>query len=288
VFLPAAAELAWRNWREPAVRFCVAAILPGWLLLELVPTKLPHYILPLTPLVVLLGAACGDPRLPRAASRRSLRGGVILFALSGLLIGGVVAFAVLRLGSGGAPIVALGLAVLFVLIVMAAVVAWRGDFQRSLAATVACGAVASLLIFAGTLPRLQRLWVAERAARVAHSIAGPEAETVVVGYHEPSMVFLLGTRTRFLDAQNAVAALEAGDVMVAIVAAPRFSDFTRAAHSRALSLERVAAVDGIDPVHGRPITLTVWRAADPDRGQGGCKRFRSARWPCLAWSVVRR
>src|SRR5262249_10823062 len=40
---------AWRQRRDPAVRFCLAWLLPSWLVFELVPTKLPHYALPLLP-----------------------------------------------------------------------------------------------------------------------------------------------------------------------------------------------------------------------------------------------
>ena len=41
-----------------AVRFLLAWIIPAWVLLELAPTKLPHYVLPLYPALALLcGAA---------------------------------------------------------------------------------------------------------------------------------------------------------------------------------------------------------------------------------------
>ena len=32
----------WRNRRDRAVTFCLAWILPSWLVFEAVPTKLPH------------------------------------------------------------------------------------------------------------------------------------------------------------------------------------------------------------------------------------------------------
>jgi 4-amino-4-deoxy-L-arabinose transferase-like glycosyltransferase len=47
---------AWRHKREPTVRFLLAWLIPGWLLFELIPTKLPHYILPLLPAVALMAA----------------------------------------------------------------------------------------------------------------------------------------------------------------------------------------------------------------------------------------
>ena len=47
----------WRNRADPAVRFCVAWIIPAWLVFEATPTKLLHYTLPAFPAVALLAAA---------------------------------------------------------------------------------------------------------------------------------------------------------------------------------------------------------------------------------------
>ena len=47
----------WRMRRDPAVRFCLAWALPTWILYELVATKLPHYVLPAYPALLLLAAA---------------------------------------------------------------------------------------------------------------------------------------------------------------------------------------------------------------------------------------
>ena len=55
--LPGGVMAAWRGWRRDAgVRFLVAWAGPAWLVFEAVPTKLPHYTLPLYPAVVLLMA----------------------------------------------------------------------------------------------------------------------------------------------------------------------------------------------------------------------------------------
>ncbi len=59
--LAGAARLAWRERAEPAIGFLIAWIVPFWLLMELVPTKLPHYVLPAYPALALLaGRALAD------------------------------------------------------------------------------------------------------------------------------------------------------------------------------------------------------------------------------------
>ena len=76
LLLGAAAVFAWRERGEPAVRFLIAWAVPFWLVLELVPTKLPHYLLPVFPALALLaGRAALDARasLPRCGAARSRR-----------------------------------------------------------------------------------------------------------------------------------------------------------------------------------------------------------------------
>jgi len=258
LLLPSAVEFAWRNRRDASVRFCVASILPGWLLFELAPTKLPHYVLPLVPMLALLMAARGNQYTQQSRSRTSSYIGVTLFLLTSLLIVSAVPFALIRLGSGLDMVAVAGPLALLASVTMAAVSAWRGGVERSAGAVALCGILASLLIFGVTMPRLQRLWVADRAAHAAQSIAAPKAPTLVVGYHEPSLVFLLGTRTRFVDADEAAAALQAGAGTAAIVTSTSAPEFVRAARARGADVQQISTIEGIDPVHGRPVELGVW------------------------------
>ena len=46
LLLPAAAIAAWRHRTEPGVRFALCWLVPTWLVFELLPTKLVHYLMP--------------------------------------------------------------------------------------------------------------------------------------------------------------------------------------------------------------------------------------------------
>lgn len=43
---PAGLLEGWRSRAEPGIRFALCWLIPSWLVFELVPTKLPHYVLP--------------------------------------------------------------------------------------------------------------------------------------------------------------------------------------------------------------------------------------------------
>jgi 4-amino-4-deoxy-L-arabinose transferase-like glycosyltransferase len=258
--LPSVAEFAWRTRRDLPIRFCLASILPGWLLFELAATKLPHYVLPFVPMLSVLTAACADQRAIQPPSRTSSRIGVVLFVVAGLAIVAAIVAALMRLGTGFDVIAVVGTLTLIATLILVAVKAWVGRLERPVGAAALCGMLASLMIFGVAMPRLQRLWVADRAARVVtESVAEPGQPVLVVGYHEPSLVFLLGTQTRFVDAEGAVAALEAHQSSIAIVASTSASELVRLAQTRAVDLQEIARIGGIDPVHGRPIELGVWK-----------------------------
>ena len=88
-----AAPRAWALRREPWVRFLLAWIVPAWIIFELVPTKLPHYVLPLYPAIaILIAEAIDSGKLSR--NRWLVLGTVgwflIPLILSGLAIAGLI------------------------------------------------------------------------------------------------------------------------------------------------------------------------------------------------------
>jgi len=264
--LPATVVFAWRHRTDPSVQFCVVSILPGWLLFELAPTKLPHYVLPFVPLFAVLASACSTDagRVPSLGCRVACRIGATLFGIAAALIAAVLAYAAIRLGNGFNGSAALGTLTLGTLTLVAtsmlsAIVVWRGHLERAPAAAALCGAVASLLTFAVVLPSLTQLWIADRAAQVVRALAVPAEQTLVVGYSEPSLVFLLGTGTRLVDADRAATLVGSGTGRALIVAKAAEPRLIRALGSRASYFRVIAVVRGIDPVHGHPMELGVWQ-----------------------------
>jgi 4-amino-4-deoxy-L-arabinose transferase-like glycosyltransferase len=89
------------RWREPAIRYLLLWAATAWLMFEVAPTKLPHYVLPAYPALAALCAlwltdAAASSRTQRIAAAISLA----LFLLVGLALGGFVAWAPLQYGSG--------------------------------------------------------------------------------------------------------------------------------------------------------------------------------------------
>ena len=58
-----AAPSIWAARREKGAKFLLCWIVPAWIVLELVVTKLPHYVLPLYPAIAILIAGVVDPHV---------------------------------------------------------------------------------------------------------------------------------------------------------------------------------------------------------------------------------
>ena len=203
VALPVAALWAWRHRRTPAVTLLLCWLVPMWIVLEFVPTKLPHYTLPLYPALALL---CG------AALVRAWRGwprwaGTALFALSGLALATVASLGIAGPAVSGTGAISL-LATPSVAVTAIACLLLLGGalcFGHLQSWMKLAAASAGLLAvgFGWTLPR-DTLWIAPQIAGHADG-----RRVVSPGFREPSLVYLAGTDTR-LDTSG----MRPGDLLV--------------------------------------------------------------------------
>jgi 4-amino-4-deoxy-L-arabinose transferase-like glycosyltransferase len=246
----------WRNRSAPPERFLLAWLAPAWLALELVPTKLPHYALPLYPAVALLAALAlihGDVRQIGPWLRRVdlvVRG---LWGLVGAAL--VVALIALppRFGAGVPGVGIVGAAA----VLGAAALLWRRPAPLHIAAAAGVVAIAVGVV----APGLDRVWLSRSAALlVAAHAQRVTPPLVAVGYNEPSLVFLIGTRLRLAAPDPAAALLTHGGA--ALVADRDDPAFRQAAAARGLAATALGSVSGLDYSNGRSMVLTLY-AVEP-------------------------
>ncbi len=253
---------AWRARLAPATRFLLAWIVPSWLLFEAVQTKLPHYVLPMFPALMLLGAAWALDPLRRAPPRwlRWLGLAALLGVAAGLA---VLALALpWRLEGGlawGGPVALLG-----ALLLGGAVLAWRARGNWAAAALAGCVFVAPVYlgVLEGVLPGLRTIWVSERlAAEVARVAPGlPPDHFGVTSYAEPSAVFALGTGISLLrTGEDAARFLAAEQGRVVAVGDRAEAAFQREVARLGVAPRQVGMVSGINYTRGRALTLQLYR-----------------------------
>lgn len=190
--LPAIVWFAWREHRQPAVQALLAWVLPLWCLFELSPTKLVHYVLPTYPALVLLATLSWQRRAEWPAALRWAC--VALFLLGAGLIGTAGTWLAWRFG---APLQAMLLFAIAMLLAACAMPRRPGAVPLFLLLV----GLAYTQFWGRVLPAMDQLWLSRRVAALAAVTApGCDAPAVAAGFAEPSLVFELGTATRFADA----------------------------------------------------------------------------------------
>lgn len=252
---------AWRRHDRPVERFLLAWLVPGWILLELVPTKLPHYVLPLYPALALLAAAAlvdGTRFAAATWARRAEIAGIGLWIAATLALTAALIGLPLRFGVGPAAIDIAGAALITGL---AAFVLLRRPDAFGTGTVVAGLAVAfAVPTTIGVLPGLDRVWVSRGAAALVaqHPPAGG-APLVAVGYSEPSLVFTLGTHLQLATPRRAAELLGRGGE--ALVANREQAMFLQALETQHLAAHALGTVSGIDYSNGQRLMLTLYGVA---------------------------
>jgi 4-amino-4-deoxy-L-arabinose transferase-like glycosyltransferase len=239
------------------------AWITSWPVFEIVPTKLPHYILPLYPaLAMMVAAFVMAPReqdLP-AWRRRALPAGSALHFLvgAGLLCAAIVYLPKLY-GAGTSWDLMAAAAVVAVLSLAAIFAVWR-DAKPAAASFAVLASVATL--WAATLdvlPRLDQLMVSPREARmIADHIRPIDPPVVLAGYTEPSAMFLIGTQTRLTNGDLAAQIGAAQGGLVAVEDGQRPHFLARLAEMEA-DAKPIDAVSGFNYSRGRPVHITLYR-----------------------------
>ncbi len=205
--IPLALGALWAARREIWLALIVAWIVPFWIMLEIVPTKLPHYVLPIYPALCIAVAwwivegTDAKARWPRWIS-------VAVTALPGFGLGlAVIVLPALlesRVVWAALPLAVAGLA--------ATALACKAALSGQRMAQVGASVLAAMALYPAVLhlglPSLTTAFPSPRMAAVIEqyrSCATGPAYTV--GYREPSLVFLTETGTNLKTPQAAKNAL---------------------------------------------------------------------------------
>ncbi len=260
---------AWRNRKSPMTRVLLAWAIPAWIMFELIPTKLPHYVLPLLPAVALMSAlALRDApdavsRMMRHWAGRTL---LVLWSAIGLILGFAFIIATWigeqRIApSGFIPIVGSLLA-----IGLAGRAFWRGEALRAAVIAALCVLLIWPPILGRLLPGLKPLWPSQQAMLMvaAQTQSWPPSEPVAaVGYHEPSLVFFLGTNTMLTTPADAAAYLAGAKNRLALVNDREDQRFRDAVKNLGAEVWRIDGVRGFNMARGRFEQISLFWSGTP-------------------------
>src|SRR6187200_3370173 len=254
-----AVPMIWRSRREAGAQFLLAWLVPSWLMFEAVMTKLPHYVLPLYPAIaILIAGILNSGNLSK--SRWLVRGTIGWFLFPGAIaIAVVVAFIMF---GGDLGLIAWPFSTAAVIFGLFAW--WLYDVdgaERALLRGMIASVLIAVTVYAVTLRLLPSLFP---SAMIAEDInmrdCRPAHVASTFAYQEPSLVFLLGTDTRFTDGPGAADFLRGGPCRFAVVDSRSERAFAQRAESTGLRYSLSQRFEGYNISIGKPVSLTVFRS----------------------------
>lgn len=273
LFLPAGirvAVIALRTGSEQAglARLLVVLSLPLWLVFELLPTKLPHYVLPAYPVLAVL-AAWGVMRWQDTPLMwRSV--GTALTVFGGALLCAVLV--AISLQFDGPAILSSALTGLIALLILAAVISALRQRATTALVTVILAALVWHTGARGIVAPATSLFLSRDAANLIRAEGWLTADAAIrSSYTEPSLAFSLRSDTTFMDFEvlaEASADLSAEQVLIIDLsrlppAEQGLSDddnpFLTRLRTQACS---VHVVEGFNYSRGRATSLLIARTGD--------------------------
>ena len=249
----------WRYRAQAQIKFLLAWAIPTWIIFEIFPTKLPHYVLPVFPALALLTAQVTLESISEVISRwRYLVAWWLLLLCVGLPLGLAAASIWLN---GYVDFVALaGLGMAAIAGYVGFHILKNGKPFGSMLAVFVCAALTLVTTFGRVFPKLDPVWVSSRMVEEATTHAScQKPELASVGYSEPSLVFLGGTRTRLTDERGALEFLASGQCRMVFVEKRFLENFRDMLEDRGQDAENVGHVSGLNIAKGRFVSLFLFR-----------------------------
>ena len=257
------------RWRDTGLLFCLCWLVPFWLVLELVPTKLPPYNLPILAGLAMILTLGLDVTLPPKSTASGLRNLIsprrIIIVWEWFFMAASIAlgFAILYLATVGDGSRLAG----FLALVAACFVSFcgfwfaRGGHFRAVILMLSGAVFFHLMTFGIVLPSMERIQVAPRIATAIDDLSLKPSAIAAAGYHEPSLVFALGKDLLLFSAADSAIFLLEGDDGLALIEDRAQGEFLKTASAIGLGVERIKTIDGYNISKGRAVSVHFYRRA---------------------------
>jgi len=256
---PLRAILRMRSKGRRAELWCLAWLVPAWLVFELVGTKLPHYTMPLYPALALLSARAAMASGRGAIGRLSTGApwiGARAWAVLGIGLCAAAPIVIWWQGGGDAIAGAAAIACAVIaggLTVISIVAFGRDRYGRAQVVGIGAAAMAIVTIIGIVLPRSPGPWVSHRLAEAIERLdPSGERPLSAVGFHEDSLVFNTRGRVERIGADELSAWVKRRPDGLCVLPA-----------DLAATREALASVHGFNYTKGESVRLVVIQAEAP-------------------------
>ncbi|PHQ78570.1 MAG: hypothetical protein COB66_08635 [Coxiella sp. (in: Bacteria)] len=254
--------LAWQERKQPLNRFLFAWIIPCWIFIALIHTKLPEYALPLYPALALITARLC---LNKVEIKGRLKTADVIYRSIWLCLTLVLAVAFplmsyLLLKHFSISSIVIGVSILGLGVVLFKLSSLR--FYRSCILLSLIGGVFIYgFIYQFYLEAMQPMWLTPKVEAVIKQQAIPISAAnplFVSDYNEPSLVFYLGThRVKFAAYDAIFNSMRLGTAQYALMKDKHLQPLKQYAHKYGFAVTPLAFIRGFNYEHGSYLKLVL-------------------------------
>ncbi len=252
-----AAPYIFRNRANDSVLFLLAWIIPSWIVFEIVPTKLPHYVLPLFPAVsiaIMLAVENHSLSLNKLWSRLI----VLLVPLVPVifLVAVPVGFWILDRVLPVFAIMFLSLSSL------AGIFAWKYIKNAEIKPGIVLALASSLALTFAAYPfgvsQVNSINLSKRLANAVQASTCENPKIATTTYREPSLVFLTNTDLFMTDTQGAAQFMSESGCKIVFVGSLLEKEYVDLSAKSGVKQQLLQLVSGLNINSGRKVDIAVY------------------------------
>ena len=256
-------------------KFIIAWLVPAWIMLEIVPTKLPHYVLPLYPAIAITVAKAMDEIKFYKISLGSKLYSGLWFILSSSLIIASIFLANPNIELVASTGRAIDKKIVFehiqnietqqalltftlILISLAAVIfLWKGKFKTCILSIACCAVLFFIPLTHSKIPSIKWAFPSAEIADFLEATNRQDNKLISIGYHEPSLVFLNGTDTYLASINDGVKKLKDEPNSLVLISHSKLEDFYLAATEAGITTKLIETFNSFNYSKGRNLVLNL-------------------------------
>ena len=275
-FLPCLILFSLQNRTNIIIKFLLCWILPFWVIIELIPTKLLHYPLPVLPAIAILAIGgllqfkSNIKKIKSALVRKITYMSSILFSFGGIILSGGIFYISSKFNIENDNF----LTFFTILLVLIAIVIFvlsltlifnfknlyldiSKSFYNILLAIIALASIFNIINYNFILPKLDYLHPSNAIIKILKKV---KADAVASsGYHEPSLVFLLNGDVLLSDPHEVAIFMAEGKNNVALIEKSDLKLFLETTNDLNLKIKEISIVKGFNIAKGRHVEIYIFQ-----------------------------
>ncbi len=279
-FFPLAFFFVKNNLSNLGIRFLICWLVPFWIIIELIPTKLFHYPLPIfSPLILIVAGTIiyfenNKLNLKSLISKNSVFLFSLLFSLGGIVLSLFLCYLLINFNENKTDqylYIAILFLISFLILILSIlfnikVIYGKNfhffNFKKEIKLQnyiIFFSVIFYITIFTFVLPSLKYLFPSKIISDELKKLNYEELS--VTGYHEPSLVFLAKGKIILSDPNEAAIFLAEGNNNLVLVEGRELDEFINSSSNLNLKLNKIRVIKGFNYSKGQNIKILFFKVA---------------------------